>query len=135
MRSTVFWLTVAALCERSLQLGFARPFFTQFAVSPGSYGTNMVWTLGDVELVEFDTPWPEYRIEFWQQSLVAGAKLSNKPVYQREKPTATIRIPFLYAYSELFRDPRSNDASEVQLDRRNERPQALRLASFLLLAD
>ncbi|KAK6829551.1 hypothetical protein PG987_010135 [Apiospora arundinis] len=83
MRLAVLWITVAALCEQSLQLGFARPFYTQFAVGPGIYGTNQVWTLGDVQEVVFDTPWPEYRIEFWQNSLVAGARLSEKPAYQQ----------------------------------------------------
>lgn len=117
MRLAVLWITVAALCEQSLQLGFARPFYTQFAVGPGIYGTNQVWTLGDVQEVVFDTPWPEYRIEFWQNSLVAGARLSEKPAYQRENPLQPRTVSVLCIHTNFglvsIRDSRSKATSEV----------------------
>lgn len=88
MRLVPLLLLLGTLCELSYQIGFARPSFVA-PLKTGSYGANMVWGIGDVERIVFDTPWPEYKIEFWQQSLIAGrALLASKPVYQRETPIA-----------------------------------------------
>ncbi|KAK8122293.1 hypothetical protein PG984_010963 [Apiospora sp. TS-2023a] len=85
MRLVSLLLLLGTLCELSYQIGFARPSFV-VPLKTGSYGANMVWKVGDVERIEFDTPWPEYKIEFWQQSLVAGgALLASKLVYQQAR--------------------------------------------------
>ncbi|KAK8064954.1 hypothetical protein PG994_007592 [Apiospora phragmitis] len=93
MRLVPLLLLLGTLCELSYQIGFARPSFV-VPVKTGSYGSNMVWNIGDVETILFNTPWPEYKIEFWQQSLIAhGAVLAAKPIYQRESPTAAASSP------------------------------------------
>ncbi|KAK7985057.1 hypothetical protein PG988_002679 [Apiospora saccharicola] len=85
MRLILFLLLLGTFCELSYQIGFARPAFVVPLKAGGS--PNMLWKIGDVERIEFDTPWLEYTIEFWQQSLLGGgARLASKPVYQLISP-------------------------------------------------
>ncbi|KAK7983925.1 hypothetical protein PG989_011327 [Apiospora arundinis] len=78
-------LLLATLCEPSHQDGFTRPTY-HTALKPGKYAGVMVWKVGDVEQIKFNVPWPEYKIEWWQQSLVTeGARVAEKPVYQQAK--------------------------------------------------
>lgn len=93
-------LLLATLCEPSHQDGFTRPTY-HTALKPGKYAGVMVWKVGDVEQIKFNVPWPEYKIEWWQQSLVTeGARVAEKPVYQRKIPivaafTATMYTNFI----------------------------------------
>lgn len=84
MRLIFLLVLFGRLLGHSYAFGFARPAWVVPQRS-GSYGGNMVWNVGDVQTVDFDCPWPEYKIELWQQSLVvAGAVVAKKPVYQRK---------------------------------------------------
>ncbi|KAK8016299.1 hypothetical protein PG993_014488 [Apiospora rasikravindrae] len=113
MRSVLLLLLLGTLCELSYQIGFARPSFV-VPVKTGSYGSNMVWRIGDVEKILFDTPWPEYKIEFWQQSLIApGAVLAKKLIYQRETPFTAAPLPPYVLTQHILLETRGQDLPQV----------------------
>ncbi|KAI1288912.1 hypothetical protein F5Y03DRAFT_378957 [Xylaria venustula] len=57
---------------QGLGVGFISPIF-QDTSEPGPYAGDYRWPLGSTQVVAFSTPWEEYRVEFWQQSLAGGS--------------------------------------------------------------
>ncbi|KAI0970118.1 hypothetical protein F4678DRAFT_480799 [Xylaria arbuscula] len=57
---------------QGLGVGFISPVY-QDTTQTGQYAADNRWPLGSTQVVAFSTPWEEYRVELWQQSLAGGS--------------------------------------------------------------
>ncbi|KAI1752797.1 hypothetical protein F4782DRAFT_530283 [Xylaria castorea] len=76
MRLLVVFLFSLLSLTHGKDAGFISPTYQHS--SGVAYGANSRWPLGSTQIVAFSTTWNEYRLEFWQQDLVSGARKSSK---------------------------------------------------------
>ncbi|KAI0534954.1 hypothetical protein GGR58DRAFT_480961 [Xylaria digitata] len=89
MRFLVLLLFPVLSLSQGQQIGFISPAF-QDTTNTGQYAGNSQWPLGSTQVVAFWTPWEEFRLEFWQQDLAGGARLSSQFSYNQ---TADEHLP------------------------------------------
>ncbi|KAI0521372.1 hypothetical protein F5B22DRAFT_596645 [Xylaria bambusicola] len=68
---------------------FVSPIF-QDTAKVGPYARNGHWPLGSTQVVAFATPWKEYRLELWQQSLAGGSARRSSQFTYKQKANGTI---------------------------------------------